>query len=153
MTTTRTLSQFVQTPTQVIADLDKGDVVLTRRGAASLRLSRADKVDGEAKAVSALAQLIGASLDDQTADRMADHMGEAFPWLEFLPPEQRREFLKSFLRLARACASVNSFDRLGVFLESWQATAAAYADPSVTADGSDLTYLDEPEPVAAPRTA
>ncbi|MBY3555711.1 hypothetical protein [Modestobacter lapidis] len=153
MTTTRTLSQFVQTPTQVIADLEKGDVVLTRRGAASLRLSRADKVDGEAKAVSALAQLLGASLDDEVADRMVDNLGDAFPWIDFLPLEQRREFLKSFLRLARACASVNSFDRLGILLESWQATAAAYADPSVTADGSDLTYLDEPESVSDPRHA
>ena len=73
--------------------------------------------------------------------------------MEFLPLEPRREFLKTFLRIARACASVNSFDRLGIFLESWQATAAAYADPSVTADGSDLTYLDEPEAVSDPRDA
>lgn len=153
MTTTRTLSQFVQTPTQVIADLEQGDVVLTRRGGASLRLSKADKVDGEAKAVSALAQLIGASLDDAAADRMVDHLGEALPWIEFLPHERRREFLKSFLRLARACASVKSFDRLGIFLESWQATAAAYADPSVTPDGADLTYLKEPQPVSDPRDA
>lgn len=153
MTTTRTLSQFVQTPTQVIADLEQGDVVLTRRGAASLRLSRADKADGEAKAVSTLALLIGASLEDDVADRMVGHLGDALPWIEFLPEERRRDFLKSFLRLARACASVNSFDRLGIFLESWQATAAAYADPSVTADGSDLTYLDEPESVPNPRGA
>ena len=153
MTTTRTLSQFVQTPTQVIADLDNGDVVLTRRGAASLRLSRADKADGEAKAVAALAQLIGASLDDNVTDRLVEHLGDTFPWIEFLPPEDQHTFLKSFLRLARACASVNSFDRLGILLEAWQATAAAYADPSVTADGSDLTYLDELEPVIDPRHA
>lgn len=148
MTTTRTLSQFVQTPTQVIADLDKGldkgDVVLTRRGAESLRLSRADKAEGEAKAVLALAQLIAASLDEPVADRITDHLDEALPWIEFLPEEERRSFVKSFLRLARACASVNSFDRLGIFMESWQATAAAYADPRVTADVSDLTYLDQP---------
>lgn len=153
MTTTRTLSQFVQAPTQVIAELEKGDVVLTRRGGASLRVSKADKVDGEAKAVSALAQLIGASLDDSAADRMVGHLSDTFPWIEFLPEERRREFLKSFLRLARACAAVNSFDRLGILLESWQATAAAYADPSVTADGADLTYLDEPEPIADPHSA
>lgn len=153
MTTTRTLSQFVQTPTQVIADLDKGDVVLTRRGAASLRLSKADKVDDETKAVSALAQLIGASLNAQVADRMVGHLGDTFPWIEFLPLQQRREFLTSFLRLARACASVNSFERLGIFLESWRATAAAYADPAITGDGSDLTYLDEPESVTDPRHA
>jgi hypothetical protein len=153
MTTTRTLSQFVQTPTQVIADLDKGDVVLTRRGAASLRLSRADKIDSETKAVSALAQLIAASLDEDVADRMVGHLSDAFPWIEFLPAERRRDFVKSFLRVTRACASVNSFDRLGIFLESWQATAAAYADPSITADGSDLTYLEHPEPVVDPRDA
>ena len=153
MTTTRTLSQFVQTPTQVIADLDKGDVVLTRRGAASLRLSKADKLEGEAKAVAALAQLIGASLDDDMADGMASRLGDVFPWMEFLPSEQRRHFMTSFLRLARACAAVNSFDRLGVLLESWLATASAYADPTVAADGSDLAYLDELEPVPDPRDA
>jgi len=153
MTTTRTLSQFVQTPTQVIADLNNGDVVLTRRGGESLRLSKADKVDGEAKAVSALAQMIAASLDESFADRMVEHLGETFPWIEFLPAVERRNFVKSFLRIARACASVNSFDRLGSFIESWQATATAYADPTVTPDGSDLTHLDEAELVVDPREA
>lgn len=153
MTTTRTLSQFVQKPTQVIADLEKGDVVLTRRGGEALRLSKADEADAETSALAALAQLIGASLDDDVADRLVGHLGDAFPWIEFLPLDRRREFLKSFLRLARACASVNAFDRLGIFLESWQATAAAYADPSVTSDGADLTYLDAPEPVMDPRGA
>lgn len=151
MTTTRTLSQFVQKPTQVIADLEKGDVVLTRRGGGALRLSKADEADAETNALSALAQLISASLDDDVADRLVGHLGDAFPWIEFLPAERRREFLTSFLRLARACASVHAFDRLGIFLESWQATAAAYADPSVTSDGADLTYLDAPEPVTDPR--
>ena len=55
--------------------------------------------------------------------------------------------MQEFLRTARACASVSRFDRLTIALAAWKATAEAYADPSVTIDGSDLDYLDE-RPVA-----
>lgn len=152
MPTIRTLSTFVQAPTKVIAELDTGDVLLTRRGGESLLLSKAIKSDSQARTLAALTQLIAASLDDETTDRMVGHLSGPFAWLELLPDDRRREFVGAFLRLARACASVGTFERLTIFLEAWQATAAAYADPSVTVDGSDLTYLADVEAVPHPRS-
>ena len=151
-TTTETFSTFLRSPNDVIDKLDEGDVVLTRRGAESLRLSKAQDAEVESETLQALAQLVSLSLDDETADRIAGHVAEPFPWIEFLPLQRRREFVAEFLRVARACASVGHFDRLTISLHAWRATAEAYADPYLTPDGADLDHLDEPLPAADPRT-
>ncbi|MGX7728480.1 hypothetical protein ACWPOB_04310 [Rhodococcus sp. 2H158] len=46
--------------------------------------------------------------------------------------------------------AVARFYRLAILFEAWKATAEAYADPSLTVDGSDLEYLDAAEVVARP---
>lgn len=147
MSTTLTLSSFVQTPTQVIAHLVDGDVLLTRRGGETLRLSKARTADDEAGVLAALTQLVALLLREDTGDRIADHLSDPFPWIELLPVGRRTEFVESFLRVARGCASVGRFDQLGVLLEAWKATAAAYADPATSPDGRGVHYLDQPQPV------
>jgi hypothetical protein len=154
MTTTATFSELLRTPNEVIGKLEAGgDVVLTRRDAEPLRLSLAGPAAAESSTLDALAQLIGASLDEEMCDRMARHLAEPFPWVEFLPEQARREFVGDFLRTARACAAVARFDRLTILIAAWRGTAEAYADPKVTADGSDLTYFpsDSVVKVADPR--
>ncbi|MCA4134576.1 hypothetical protein [Arthrobacter sp. M4] len=53
--------------------------------------------------------------------------------------------------VARACASIAHYDRLLAALAAWRATATAIAQ-GYTPD-SELTWLDEPEPVADAREA
>lgn len=141
MTTTVTLSTLLRSPNEVFDKLENGDVLVTRRDGADLRLTKAEHAEAEAATVQALAQLIAASLDDEACDRLANRLAEPFPWIAFLPPEHRRQFVGEFLRLARASASIGRFERLATALEAWKATAEAYADPNVTPDGSDLGEL------------
>lgn len=150
MTTTMTLSAFVQAPTKGIDALEDGDVLLTRRAGESLRLSKAVDAEQELSVIQQLTQLIAASLDEETAARIAEHMAEPLPWIAFLPEASRRTFVGEYLRLARASAAVARFDRLSILLASWEATAQAYADPNVRVDGADLEYLDEPEAAPSP---
>ena len=151
MTATATFSELLRTPNDVIGKLiTDGDVLLTRRDAEPLRLSLAGPAAAEITTLGALAQLISASLDDEMCDRLAQHLAEPFPWIEFLPASARREFVGEFLRTARACAAVSRFDRLTILLASWRGTAEAYADPSVTTDGSDLAYLPAKDMVQVP---
>jgi len=150
MTTTMTLSAFVQAPTKGIDALEDGDVVLTRRAGASLRLSKAVDAEQELSVIQQLTQLIAASLDDDTAARIAEHLAEPLPWIAFLPEPSRVKFVGEYLRLARASVAVGRFDRLSTTLASWEATAQAYADPNLRPDGADLDYLDEPETVPSP---
>ena len=142
-------SDLLRTPNDVIAKLEAGgDVMLTRRNDKSLRLSFAGPAAAEADTLSALAQLIGASLDEQACDRLVVKLIEPFPWIDFLPAAARREFVGDFLRTARACAAISRFDRLTITLAAWRATAEAYADPNVTPQGSDLNYLPVHDPIA-----
>jgi hypothetical protein len=153
MTSTATFSALLRTPNEVIKQLNDGDVLLTRRDAEPLRLSKARDAAQEIDTLAALAQLIGAALDDEACDRLVDNLAGPFPWIEFLPDAARRSFVRDFLRTARACAAVGRFDRLTIVLAAWKGTAEAYADPAVSPDGSDLDYLDEHEVATDPRSA
>lgn len=67
-------------------------------------------------------------------------------WAAVLPSAARREFAAEVLAVG------GDRVRLAAVWAAWQATAEAYADPTVTLDGSDLDYLDSPTPVPDPRT-
>lgn len=153
MVTTATFSALLRTPNEVISQLDRGDVLLTRRDAEPLRLSKAQAAAREIDTLAALAQLIAASLDDEAVDRLASRLLDPFPWVEFLPVDVRRQFVDEFVRTARACASVARFERLSVMLAAWEATAEAYADPATIPDAANLEYLTDELPAADPRTA
>lgn len=153
MTTTATFSALLRTPNEVIAQLDEGDVLLTRRGAEPLRLSKSRSAEAESDTLSALAQLIAASLDDDACERLVNHLADPFPWIAFLPLKFQKEFVDEFLRTARACASIGRFDRLTIALNAWQATAEAYADPHLTSDGLELGPLKRRAEVANPRNS
>lgn len=154
MTSTVTFSALLRTPKEVVARLDEGDVLLTRRDAEPLRLSKAHVAEQEGQALDALAHLIAASLDEGVVERIVEHLTEPFPWLVFLPDRVRADFVGEFLTTARACASTgHHFERLMIVLNAWKATAEAYATPHLTATGDDLDYLDEAEIVPNPRNA
>ncbi len=76
-----------------------------------------------------------------------------FPWVELLPESERAEFVADFLAQARGGLSVGRLSGLTETLEAWRDTAAAYADPRIRVDASDLDYLDEAVPVPDPRGA
>ena len=100
--------------------------------------------------VGIIGQLFAASLDEAALESSFPALAVALPWIGLLPTALHTEFIAEFQDTARACIAVARFDRLTLMLEAWKATAEAYADPRLTADGSDLEYLDVPEVVAAP---
>jgi hypothetical protein len=146
--TTVPFSRLIQRPTSVIAELEHGDVLLERRGEEPLRLSRARSSDRELAAVQLLAQLVAATLTDDTfTDRLAAGLEAPLPWIALLPLEERREFVGEFLRVARACAAVGRFGKLDVTLNAWRDTAQIYADPQL------LHRLRHPDEIEAQEAA
>lgn len=57
-TVDRTFSEFLRQPNDVVAELAERNVLLRRRNAPTLRLSRADHYDDRSKAMEALARLL-----------------------------------------------------------------------------------------------
>ena len=58
-------------------------------------------------------------------------MCEAYPWTEYLPDEERTQFVEEFARELAAAASVGDFKPVAQFLHEWKATAEVYADPEL----------------------
>lgn len=148
---TATFSELLRSPKDVLSVLeDAGEVVLTRRQAPSLRLTRASDCEQEFTTLGVVGQLFAASLDEVALERVATNMAVALPWIGLLPKDDHAKFVAEFQTTARGCIAVKRFGQLSVLLNAWEATAEAYADPTVSADGSDLEFLDEPEAVPAP---
>ncbi|APE09096.1 hypothetical protein BO226_07575 [Rhodococcus sp. 2G] len=150
-TATATFSEFLRAPKEVLGVLDNaGEVVLTRRNAPALRLTEESASRTELDTLGVVGQLFAASLDEAALERIAARLSVVLPWVGLLPKVLQGEFVAEFQDTARACIAVARFDRLAILLEAWKATAEAYADPNLTANGSDLEYLDAAEMVARP---
>ena len=154
MVVKETLSEFVQRPTKVIARLSEGDVVLTRREGEDLVLRTADAAMRDFDIMGELAVVVdGIMGDDALKRRVAEHLLDAFPWLEFLPADAVGQFGVEFTRAVRACASVGNLAQLRILLSSWEDTAAIYADPERLAEArrevneADLTPAPDPRTV------
>lgn len=151
MSTTTTFSDLLRSPNEVIERLDDGDVVLTRRGRESLRLSKERNAAEENELVAALARLIAVVVaDDSAIDRVVESLRESFPWVDFLDDATAAQFVGDFLRTARACASVGRFERLNVEVANWRETAIAYS-LGLQNRPNEFDYLPEAVEVEKPR--
>lgn len=128
MTKTATFSTLLRDPNKVIKSLEEGDVVLTRRDAEPLRISKERDAAREREMTQAFAQMLGALvLNDEQADRLLDRLRIPFGWLDFLSAHEQQRFAEEFFRTARACAAAGNFKRLAVEVGNWHETALAYS--------------------------
>jgi hypothetical protein len=123
-------SDLLRRPKVVTEDVEEGDVLLRRRDEPDLRLSRADREAHRAEAFVALGRALrNLALHNPTA--LGEALGDAFPWLEFLPAADRQEFLDEFTRVVTAAAAVDNYEPLTQLVGEWRATAEVYADPKL----------------------
>lgn len=145
---TATSSDLSRNPGQVFRAADEGPVTITRRDGEPLTLLPSRTVEREHEALRLASQLVAASLAPG-GQSFTERLRDPFPWLGFLPPAQREAFAAEIVEVARACASISSFDRLFIVLAEWKATAEATAAGYTHDD--ELDWLDEPAAVEDPR--
>ncbi len=152
MTRTATFSALLRDPNKVIANLEEGDVVITRRDAEPLRISRERDAARDREMTQAFAQMLGALvLDDEVTERLLDRLRIPFGWLDFLSSHEQQAFAQDFFLTARACAAVGSFERLAIEVGNWHETALAYS--LGLRDRLDaIEYLDQEVAAEDPRT-
>ena len=145
---TASSSDLSRNPAQVFRAAEEGPVTITRRDGEPLTLVRSSSVAREHEALRLATNLVAASLapgDSSFAERLL----VPFPWLGFLPAQQREQFATEIVEVSRACASISSFDRLFIVLAEWRSTAEAIAAGFTPDD--ELDWLDERESVDDPR--
>jgi hypothetical protein len=128
----RTFSDLLRKPGEITSDVERGDVLLRRRGEPDLRLTRADREADRAAAFSSLSLAIR-NLAAHQPRALASALDDAFPWLDLLPDDERLSFAKEFASTAAASGSLDSFAPLTQLLREWRATAEIYADPALFA--------------------
>ncbi len=64
-------------------------------------------------------------------DALADALGEAFSWTQFLPAADQRLFVEEFSRVVTAAAELDNVAPLIQLLREWRATAEVHADPKL----------------------
>ena len=152
MTKTATFSTLLRHPNKVIESLEEGDVVLTRRDAEPLRISKERDAAREHEMTRAFAQMLGALvLDDDQTDRLLERLRIPFGWLNFLSGDEQRSFAEEFFQTARACGAVGNFERLAIEVGNWHETAVAYS-LGLRERLDTIEYLDGDVGAEDPRT-
>lgn len=104
--------------------------MLRRRDEPDLWLSRADREAERSAAFTALARALR-NLAVHSPPALADALGDAVPWTEFLPAADRRLFVEDFSRVVTAAAELDNVAPLTQLLREWRATAEVHADPKL----------------------
>jgi hypothetical protein len=121
-------SELLRHPKEVTGDVEQGSVLLRRRDEPDLRLTRADRDADRAAAFAALGRALR-NLAVHSPKTLEDSLGDAFPWLEFLPSKERRAFVEEFSRVVVAAAELDNYAPLSQLVREWKATAEIHADP------------------------
>lgn len=124
----RPFSDLLRRPKEVTNDVEESDVLLRRRDEPDLRLTRADRDAERSLAFVALARTLR-NLASHSPKALEGALTDAFPWLEFLPPKDRRSFVDEFAHVVAAAADLDAFGELSQLVREWRATAEIHAEP------------------------
>jgi hypothetical protein len=132
---TETLTDFLRQPKKVLKQVDKGDVVLARRGKAAIRISLDSRVEAQQERSELAAHLLADAVLAIPAmpAQMAAILERRFPWVRLLPADDRVAFAQELVETLQACASVGKLARIEEIFHEWKATAEIHADPDLAA--------------------
>jgi len=130
-----TLTDFLRHPTPILKKLAKEDVILRRRGDVALRLSLDSRATASATGTEIAASLLAGLLAlPKIPDSLAGLLATRFPWMTFLPKDEKQAFVREFIATLNACASVGNGAALDEVIAAWKSTAAIHSDPKLAAD-------------------
>ncbi len=121
-------SDLLQQPTSVAAAVEeRGRVILHRRNAPDLVLSRASDLSE----LAGFARLLSRMLTHVPADEVAETVTEALPWTRYLTETGRADLVGDLPAVIGDCEDLGTFAPLEVYMAGWRNTAAVLADPEL----------------------
>lgn len=125
-----TLSELLRRSGEVIQEADDHAVRINRRDGNDLVIMRADQVEGVRETFEISTGILKWIAEREPA-MLDDLLLEVFPWVKFLPEEDRRDFAAEFITSLRASVAVGSFDQLQTEILQWRNTAFVWSKPGV----------------------
>jgi len=121
-------SDLLQQPTRVASAVEeRGRVVLHRRNAPDLVLSRASDLSE----LGSFARLLSRMVKHLPAEELVETVAEALPWTRYLDDDERTEFVTDLPAVIHDCEELGTFAPLEIYLTQWRDTAAILADPEL----------------------
>ncbi|MFF5173986.1 hypothetical protein ACFY3U_15260 [Micromonospora sp. NPDC000089] len=125
-------SEFLHKPAAAADRLDRVRALrLRRRGAGDLALTRADQLERDAVVVDFTARLLAGLVRSEPTDVVRRVLGEALPWVSFLPAVDVDLLLDELVTVAQGAASLENLSPVAVLLTQWRHTAEIHADPTL----------------------
>jgi hypothetical protein len=129
-TTTFPYSAFLRGPSDVLPQLNEGDVLLERRDEENLVLTSFGRFVARQEGMTFAAHLLGDVVRDQ-ADLMAGLLGRELPWLRWLPAGEQKECVSELLGELAAGAETGVLEPFARALAAWRSTAEVWSDPEL----------------------
>jgi hypothetical protein len=128
-----TLTDFLRQPKKALKQVDKEDLVLSRRGKAPIRISLESRKKAEATRNELASHLLADAVErmPEMQASLPRILEGRFPWVRFLPPQEREMFGAELVKTIQACAAIGNLARIEEIFQSWKATAEVYADPEL----------------------
>jgi len=129
-TTTFPYSAFLRGPSDVLPQLNEGDVLLERRDEENLVLTSFGRFVARQEGMTFAAHLLGDVVRDQ-ADLMAGLLRRELPWLRWLPDDEQQECVNELLGELAAGAETGVLEPFAHALAAWRSTAEVWSDPEL----------------------
>jgi hypothetical protein len=121
-------SDLIQQPTRVASVVEeRGRVVLHRRNAPDLVLSRASDLSE----LGGFARLLAQMVKHFPSGDLGETVAEALPWTRYLGQDGRNEFVTELPAVIQDCEDLGTFAPLETYIAGWRSTAAILADPEL----------------------
>jgi hypothetical protein len=128
----RTFTHMLRNSGEVLAEVERRDVVLRRRDGEDLFLGLLSREESLRDALGILARLlVAASANPESRTRVAETLAASLPWTGFLPTDERIEFVDALASTAAACVELKTYDPLAQLIDGWRATAEVHANPEL----------------------
>jgi hypothetical protein len=125
-------SEFLHHPAATADRLENVRALrLRRRDAGDLALTRADQLERDAVVVDFTARLLAGMVRTEPLAAVRRVLGEALPWVAFLPDEDVDQLLGELTTVAQGAASLENLSPVAVLLTQWRHTAEIHADPTL----------------------
>jgi hypothetical protein len=125
-------SEFLHRPAAAADRLERVRALrLRRRDASDLALTRADQLERDAVVIDFTARLLAGLVRSEPTDVVRRVLGEALPWVAFLPEGDVDQLLAELITVAQGAASLENLSPVAVLLAQWRHTAEVHADPTL----------------------
>jgi hypothetical protein len=130
MVRTHPYSTFLRAPSQVLPDLEDGDVLLERRDEQAIVVSRQDRYSAFMLGLEVSSRVFR-SLVKIDPEHVASALAEEMPWLDWLPPHERLDCVNELLSNLGAGADTGTLEPFSRAVSEWRHTAEVWADPEL----------------------